>query len=226
MLVYHGSYTLIEEIDIEKCRPYTDFGKGFYVTKYKNHAENWATKAGKRYNTDGCVTVFNYIDSSFADYICKKKNFNGYTEEWLDFIVNNRNADSAVQNHGFDIVEGPVANDKVQNRLQYYLTGKIAKNDFLKELTYHEETHQICFCTIASLQTLISIEKDSILYIEQISENIINKIVQDRNIDVNSASEIFFSSKIFADIANKKSETKERDWQDIYIKLQEEVGTR
>jgi hypothetical protein len=46
MLVYHGSYTLINEIELEKCRPYTDFGKGFYVTKYKHHAENWAKKSG------------------------------------------------------------------------------------------------------------------------------------------------------------------------------------
>lgn len=86
------------------------------------------------------------------------------------------------------------------------------------------ETHQICFCTIASLQALQYIDKDSIICLEQISENILNKIVQDRNIDINLASEIFFSSKIFIDIANKKSEYKEKDWQDIYNKLQEEIG--
>ena len=38
MLVYHGGYVPIEEINLEKCRPYTDFGKGFYVTKFKNQA--------------------------------------------------------------------------------------------------------------------------------------------------------------------------------------------
>jgi hypothetical protein len=225
MLVYHGGYALINEIDLEKCRPYTDFGKGFYVTKYKNHAESWAKKAGKRHNADGCVTVFNYINSSFADYICKKKIFNGYTEEWLDFIVNSRNVDSVEQAHDFDIVEGPVANDKVQNRLQYYLTGKISKNDFLKELTYHEETHQICFCTIASLQALKYIDTDLTVYIEQISENILNKIVQDKNIDVNSASDIFFSSGTFSDIVNKKSGYYKKDWQEIYKIVQKEIGS-
>jgi hypothetical protein len=30
---------------------------------------------------------------------------------------------------------------------------KITKLDFLEELTYHEDTHQICFCTLVSLQT-------------------------------------------------------------------------
>jgi len=224
VLVYHGGYTLIDEIDLEKCRPYTDFGKGFYVTKYKHHAENWAKKAGKKNNTDGYVTVFNYLDSSFTDYILKKKIFNGYTEEWLDFIINNRNIESNKQIHDFDIVEGPVANDKVQNRLQYYLTGKISKNDFLKELTYHEETHQICFCTFASLQALKYIGKELTVCIEQINENIINKIVQEKNIDIDSASDIFFSSKTFEDYTYKRLEHSIIDWQEIYKILQKELN--
>jgi hypothetical protein len=223
MLVYHGGYILINEINLEKCRPYTDFGKGFYVTKYKHHAENWAQKSGKRNNTAGYITTFNFLESSFVNHICKKKYFDGYTEEWLDFIVNNRNVEKLEQARDFDIVEGPVANDKVQNRLEYYLAGKIQKSDFLKELTYHEETHQICFCTIASLQTLKYIDKDLTIYIEQLSENILNKIVQDKNIDVESASDIFYSSKTFAEITNIKPEHYKQDWQEIYQMLQNEL---
>jgi AraC-like DNA-binding protein len=225
VLVYHGGYALINEIDLEKCRPYTDFGKGFYVTKYKQHAENWAKKSGERYKTDGCVTVFNYIDSPFVDYICKKKYFNGYTEEWLDFIVNNRNVDSVEKVHDFDIIEGPVANDKVQNKLQYYLNGKITKNDFLKELTYHEETHQICFCTIASLQALKFIDRELIICIEQISENILCNIVKDKNIDIDLASDLFFSSKTFADITERRNDHYKNEWQEIYKMLQKELDT-
>jgi hypothetical protein len=224
MLVYHGSYALINEIELEKCRPYTDFGKGFYVTKYKQHAENWARKSGERHNTNGFVTVYNYIDSSFVDHICKKKYFNGYTEEWLDFIVNNRNVESVEEPHGFDIIEGTVANDKVQNRLQYYITGKIEKSDFLKELTYHEETHQICFCTIASLQALKCINRDLTVWIEQISENILNNMVKEKNIDADSASDIFFSSKTFDDITDKNPEHYKQEWRNIYEILQKELG--
>ena len=224
MLVYYGSYTMIDEIDLEKCRPYTDFGKGFYVTKYKHHAENWAKKSGERHNTDGCITVFNYIDSPFVDYICKKKYFKGYTEKWLDFIAKNRNVDSVEQVHNFDIIEGPVANDKVQNRLQYYLTGKTSKNDFLKELTYHEETHQICFCTIASLQTLKFIDRDLTICIEQISENILTNIINDKNIDADLASDLFFSSKTFSDISDKRHDHYKMEWQEIYKTLQNELN--
>jgi len=223
VLVYHGGYVPIEEINLEKCRPYTDFGKGFYVTKFKHHAENWAKKVGKHYNSEGFVSIFNFIESSFVDYICKKKIFNGYTEEWLDFIVENRNEESTMPLHNFDIVEGPVANDKVQNKLQYYIRGDISKKDFLQDLTYHEETHQICFCTLASLQTLKYIDKDLTKYIEQISENILNAIVKDKKINVNSASELFYSSKIFKDIADKGTELYKQDWKKIYKMFSEET---
>jgi len=219
VLVYHGGYVPIEEIDLEKCRPYTDFGKGFYVTKFKNHAENWAKKVGKHHNSEGFVSIFNFIESSFVDYICKKKTFNGYTEEWLDFIVENRNEESTVPLHNFDIVEGPVANDKVQNKLQYYIRGDISKKDFLEDLTYHEETHQVCFCTLASLQTLKYVDRDLTKYIELISENVLNSLVKDKKIDVNRASELFYSSKMFRDIADKGTGIYKQDWKEIYKML-------
>jgi hypothetical protein len=217
VLVYHRSYAPIEEINLEKCRPYTDFGKGFYVTKFKHHAENWAKKVGKRFGNSGFVTVFNFVESSFVDYICKKKLFNnGYTEEWLDFIVENRNEESTMQAHNFDIVEGPVANDKVQNKLQSYIRGDISKKDFLDDLTYHEETHQICFCTLASLQTLKYVDKDLTKRIEQISENILNALVKDKKMDVNSASDFFYSSEVFKNLTNKSAEIYKQGWEEIY----------
>jgi hypothetical protein len=32
MKVYHGSYTAIDKINLQKCKGGEDFGKGFYVT--------------------------------------------------------------------------------------------------------------------------------------------------------------------------------------------------
>jgi len=223
MLVYHGGSVPIKEIDLQKCRPYKDFGRGFYVTKYKIHAENWARRAGRHHN-NGFVTTFNYIESQFTDYICKKKKFDGYTDEWLDFIVNNRNEEAVEQAHGYDIVEGPVANDKIQNRLHNYLRGEITKNSFLEELEYHEETHQICFCTFASFQTLKYIEKDLIIFIEQTSEHILNSLIKEKGIDVNTASDLFYSSKTFYNIVDSETGSCKQNWQDIYKMLRDELG--
>jgi hypothetical protein len=224
MLVYHGGSVPIIEIDLKKCRPYTDFGRGFYVTKYKVHAENWAKRSSKQKN-NGYITVFNYIESQFTDYICEIKKFNGYTNEWLDFIVNNRNEESVEKAHGYDIVEGPVANDKVQNRLHNYLRGEITKDNFLKELKYHEETHQICFCTLASFQTLKRIENELTVFIEKISEEILNNLVKEKGVDANTASDLFFSSKTFYTIVNSTTDFYKQNWQDIYKLLKEELGS-
>ena len=38
MRVYHGSYTKIDKIDLSRCVPNKDFGQGFYVTKFRHHA--------------------------------------------------------------------------------------------------------------------------------------------------------------------------------------------
>ena len=32
MILYHGTYTDFESIDLTRCMPYKDFGRGFYLT--------------------------------------------------------------------------------------------------------------------------------------------------------------------------------------------------
>lgn len=38
MKLYHGSDTLIESIDLSRCRPYKDFGRGVYLTDIREQA--------------------------------------------------------------------------------------------------------------------------------------------------------------------------------------------
>ncbi len=49
MILYHGSNLKINKIDLSKCRPYKDFGKGFYCTTIKKQAEFMATRVVKIY---------------------------------------------------------------------------------------------------------------------------------------------------------------------------------
>ncbi|MCM1399251.1 MAG: DUF3990 domain-containing protein [Clostridium sp.] len=39
MKLYHGSNTKIDNINLAMCRPYKDFGTGFYLTDIKEQAE-------------------------------------------------------------------------------------------------------------------------------------------------------------------------------------------
>ena len=50
MLVYHGSYLEIFNIDLSKSKSNKDFGQGFYVTKFRHHAESWAVNMARRYD--------------------------------------------------------------------------------------------------------------------------------------------------------------------------------
>ena len=44
MLLYHGSYTSVENIDLNQCMNGKDFGKGFYATAIPSHAEKLAIR--------------------------------------------------------------------------------------------------------------------------------------------------------------------------------------
>lgn len=48
MIVYHGSYCLVQNPNISFSREALDFGKGFYVTGIKEQAVNWTTKFKRR----------------------------------------------------------------------------------------------------------------------------------------------------------------------------------
>ncbi|MDR1951038.1 MAG: DUF3990 domain-containing protein [Bacteroidales bacterium] len=226
MEVYHGSYTKIDKIDLSKAQFSRDFGQGFYVTKFKKHAENWAEIIGGKCGTQGFVTEFTYYDTAFTDRLCKVKKFEKYDEEWLDFIVLNRNPFSPIPAHDYDIVEGPVADDKVQFRLTKFLQGKIEKSVFLKELTFHETTHQICFCTMRSLLCLDHKDKTFALKIADISEAILSMLMNDKKSDEETMSNVFYNSDVFSQLSDETTELYKKSWQELYGMLTKELENR
>jgi hypothetical protein len=225
MKVYHGSYTKIITIDLSKCLPNKDFGQGFYVTKYREHAEDWAQKMGSRYDTEGFVTEFEYTESAFAHHICKIKHFDAYNDEWLDFVVMNRNETITQPAHDYDIVEGPVANDKIQHRLVKFLSGKIKREDFLKELSYHLPTHQICFCTVSSLQLIKRLPFNEMrLNIMHIGEPLLEALMLDNQIGGAEAADLFYNSETFAQLEDENTQLNLKPWQEIYKMIKKELG--
>ena len=47
MILYHGSYLIIEKPDIVFSRNNVDFGRGFYTTPIKEQAEKWSARFKK-----------------------------------------------------------------------------------------------------------------------------------------------------------------------------------
>ena len=126
-VVYHGSYTTIDEIDLSFCRKGRDFGQGFYVTKIRSQAKDWAIRKGRQKKMEGIVTEFGFHEELIDIFQLKVLRFEGYTKDWLDFIVANRNNKTRQQMHDYDMVEGPVADDDVATRIRDYLRGNVSR---------------------------------------------------------------------------------------------------
>ena len=47
MILYYGTYTDFESIDLTRCMPYKDFGRGFYLTDIEQQAKDMALRKSK-----------------------------------------------------------------------------------------------------------------------------------------------------------------------------------
>jgi len=228
MRVYHGSYTPIEKIDLSKCEIGKDFGQGFYVTKIKEQAQFWAKRKGLDNGTQGYVTAFEFNENAFQHFKLKVLRFAKYDENWLDFVAKNRNTALPQPTHDYDIVEGPVADDRIATRITKYVRGGISRQQFLEELKFAKETHQLCFCTGRSLQMLDYVEntKDKECEIAEIGGQVIQQIILDSDMDVEAATDTFFSSATFSKLADASTGLYEKPWQEIYDLLKIELTTK
>jgi len=222
MKVYHGSYKEISEIDLSKCEKNKDFGQGFYVTKNKKHAEEWAERIGIRNHATGVVTAFEFGKYLYLEKDFKSLHFSDYTEEWLDFVVLNRGNKTGETLHEYDYVEGPIADDKITRRIYDYLDGIVSKVDFLNELKFHEPTHQICFCTIKSLQLISKPTRKQISVIETMVEYVVMQLIEKRKLSEKEAVNIFCNSITYAQLADETTELYKKDRTEIFELFEQE----
>jgi hypothetical protein len=223
MKVYHGSYTLIEEIDLKKCQPGRDFGRGFYVTKILSQAEYWAKRIGSKNDRESVVTEFNFIEYAFDYEGLKVLRFNDYSEAWLDFVVLNRANTSLKQAHDYDIVEGPVADDRVTRRIFAYLNGAVSKAGFLEELRFFRYTHQIALCTAGALQMIERSVDRSELIIDDIDEAITEALVIDYRMTEEQALDAYLESHTYRTLIDGSTRLYQKPWTEVYQLLLREL---
>jgi hypothetical protein len=81
--------------------------------------------------------------------------FDDYTEEWAKFILLNRNNDSLEPAHDYDIVIGPIANDRVGVQLWKYENKSIDLPTLVHNLRNMKGiTFQYFFGTECAIKTL------------------------------------------------------------------------
>ena len=67
MILYHGSNTDIRTINLALCRPFKDFGRGFYLTVIKEQAENMAKRVAGIYGGSPVINVYDIVIGPIAD---------------------------------------------------------------------------------------------------------------------------------------------------------------
>ena len=124
MILYHGTNADFGEIDLAKSKPNKDFGQGFYLSREYTQAMDMA-KTKVEQMESGFPTVLSYEVDEEQMAGLHVLRFDDYSEEWAKFILLNRNNPSNKPAHDFDIVIGPIANDRVGVQLWKYETRSI-----------------------------------------------------------------------------------------------------
>lgn len=156
MILYHGSNQIIKQIDLSKSRPAKDFGQAFYLSEDKFQAEEMAVFKTETFGGTVVVNEFEFDDSVLSDSDLKIVRFESYTEEWARFILDNRASKETL--HDYDIVYGPIANDKIGRQIFNFQAGYIDFDTFVQRIQFPEGiTFQWAFCTPKAIKTLRSI---------------------------------------------------------------------
>ena len=150
MKLYHGSHIEVKNPKILTSSRIGDFGRGFYTTSHLEQARRWAQiRALQEDLSAGLVTVFDVPDQLFIHPELRIKTFETTDEEWLDFVLANRkNVDFE---HEFDLVIGPVADDRVYVCLNMLEDGLADRETVIKKLKTYVLADQILFHTAKSL---------------------------------------------------------------------------
>ena len=156
MKLYHGSTVNIEKIDLDKSKPNKDFGRAFYLSVDEQQALELAQFRAEFEETDPIVNVFEFDENLFKQF--RYKRFEEYTEEWAHFVYNHRTDPQGRTLHDYDIVYGPIANDRIGAQITRFKQGYITFEEFLNRIQYIKGiTFQYAFCTQKAVDKLIKL---------------------------------------------------------------------
>ena len=154
MILYHGSNHIFDTVDLSKSKDKRDFGKGFYTTTLRKQAEDWAEVLYDRYKGEG---LFVYEMELVPSADISIKTYDELSEEWLLMVKKNRTL-GGIQ-HTFDIVQGPVANDKTSRTIALYIAEIINANEAIERLRFNQINNQVSLHTPAALSCLKIVRK-------------------------------------------------------------------
>lgn len=154
MKLYHGSNQPIHNIDLSKGKKYKDFGQGFYTTHLPEQAVYWSKRISDRFGGIATVTEFEFdMDAALAEGL-NVKIFEKPDKEWALFVMANRKQSGEDFSHDYDIVIGPVADDRMARLFGLYDMEIIDLDAVVAGLIYKDLNSQYFFATSRALNYL------------------------------------------------------------------------
>ena len=155
MKLYHGSNINIRQIDLDKSKPNKDFGRGFYLTSDRAQAQQLAEQRAMFFGGEPIVNTYLFDESLMETGSLNVKVFEEYSVEWAEFVVANRFNPQSGSLHNYDIVYGPIANDKVGVQIELFTDKLIDMQTLISRLKFQKGiTFQYFFGTEKAVSLL------------------------------------------------------------------------
>ena len=135
MKLYHGTNHAFDKIDLMKSKPNKDFGRGFYLSPNYEQAFNMANIKTEQQKDGGPVVLTYEVDESELETL-NVRSFEKYSEEWAEFILANRSNATGKAVHQYDVVIGPIADDRIGVQLWKYENQLIDLHTLVEKLKY------------------------------------------------------------------------------------------
>lgn len=136
VILYHGSYCGVQKADLNRCRKFKDFGKGFYLTTDKKQAENFSLLSARRaiaageidpLQNYGFISIFQFKNNEDL----KIKIYPDADTDWLHCVVGHRRPNlfnsEITELETFDVIGGKIANDDTNATILAYMAGTFGR---------------------------------------------------------------------------------------------------
>lgn len=136
MILWHGSSEIVKQPRLELCRPYNDYGAGFYCTEREDLAKEWACPG----EVDGFANRYELSTDKLAILDLSSSDYSVLT--WLALLLANRRVDLSnaiaraardylldrffIDTSGFDIIRGYRADDSYFSFARAFLNNTIS----------------------------------------------------------------------------------------------------
>ena len=151
MKLYHRSNMAVQKPQILASDRKLDFGTGFYLTSSLEQAERWAKLTAERRGIGvPTISVYEFDEAKLTELKILK--FEKANKKWLDFVVANR--DNTIDDQKWDMVIGPVANDRTMPVIRLFIAKVYTAAETLRRLLPQKLHDQYTFKTQTALQFL------------------------------------------------------------------------